>query len=354
MKALVTGAAGFIGSHVVRELARAGHTVRALHLPNDDTRNLRGLDVERVVGDVTDRDSMRRAVGGCDWVFHLAAIYALWTRDPSRMVKVNVDGTRIVLEEAERAGVARVVHTSSIARFGGQGAGRRATEESPFALGPTGDVYSDTKAQAHAVAVRAAARGQDVVIVAPCGPIGPGDVGPTPTGRLLIAAVTMPASVVTRTASNFAHVRDMARAHVAAATRGLRGETYLLGSRDVELTELAAMAQRICGLRRPIVCAPFPVASVAGHLAAMWANRTGAPPLLTPAAVRIARLGLRADCTKAEQCLGMEHTAMEHAVREALVWFAREGYLPDKKLSRRLLQQEGSPSASGGPVRALG
>jgi len=354
MKALVTGAAGFIGAHVVRELVSGGHDVRALHLPSDDTRNLRGLAVERVTGDVTDREGMRRAVAGCDWVFHLAAIYTLWTRDPARLFRVNVDGTRIVLEEAERAGVGRVVHTSSIARFGGQGPTRRATEASPFALGPTGDLYSKSKAAAHEVAVQAAARGQDVVIVAPCGPIGPGDVGPTPTGRLLIAAVTMPASVVTRTASSFAHVRDMARAHVTAATRGVRGETYLLGSRDVELTELAQVAQRICGIRRPIVQAPFRLATAAGYAAVMWARRTGTPPLLTPAAVRIARLGLRADCTKAEQCLGMEHTAMEHAVRDALVWFAREGYLPDKKLSRRLLQQERSPSASGGPIHALG
>ncbi len=354
MKALVTGAAGFIGSHVVRELVAAGHDVRALHLPTDDTRNLRGLDVEKVEGDVTDRDSMRRAVAGRDWVFHLAAIYALWTRDPSRMLRVNVDGTRIVLEEAERAGVARVVHTSSIARFGGQGPDRRATEASPFALGPTGDLYSRSKAAAHEIAVQAATRGQDVVLVAPCGPIGPGDVGPTPTGRLLIAAVTMPASIVTRTSSNFAHVRDMARAHVAAATRGLPGETYLLGSRDVELTELARVAQRVCGLRRPILEAPFRLASAAGYAATMWARRTGAPPLLTPAAVRIARLGLRADCTKAERCLGMEHTPLDVAVRDALVWFAREGYLRDEKLVQRLLEDAGDTPASAGPVHALG
>ncbi len=354
MKALVTGAAGFIGAHVVKELLAAGHEVRALHLPNDDTRNLRGLEVEAVAGDVTDRESMRRAVAGRDWVFHLAAIYALWTRDPARMQRVNVEGTRIVLEEARRAGVARVVHTSSIARFGGQGPDRRATEESPFALGPTGDAYSQSKARAHEVAVQAAADGQDVVIVAPCGPIGPGDVGPTPTGRLLIAAVTMPASIVTRTSSNFAHVRDMARAHVAAATRGERGETYLLGSRDVELTELARVAQRICGLRRPIVRAPFRIASAAGIAATMWANRTGTPPLLTRAAVRIARLGLRADCTKAERCLGMEHTPIETAIRDALVWFAREGYFHDETLVRRLLRDAPHAPASAGPIPALG
>ena len=280
MKALVTGAAGFIGSHVVRELVLAGHDVRALHLPGDDTRNLRGLAIETVAGDVTDRDSVRRAVQGCDWVFHLAAIYALWTRSPERMLRVNVDGTRIVLEEAARANVARVVHTSSIARFGGQGPGRRATEDSPFALGPTGDLYSRSKAMAHDVALQAAARGQDVVLVAPCGPIGPGDVGPTPTGRLLLTVVTMPFAAVTRTATCFAHVRDMARAHVAAAVRGERGQTYLLGSRDVELTELVRMAQRACGVRRPIVHVPFGVASAAGHAAEMWARRTGKAPLL--------------------------------------------------------------------------
>src|SRR5262245_4794278 len=165
MKALVTGAAGFIGSHVARVLVEAGHQVRALHLPNEDTRNLAGLDVERVSGDVTDGEAMRRHARGRDWVFHLAAIYALWTRDPARLRRVNVEGTRTVLEAARAAGVARVVHTSSIARFGGQGRTRRATEESRFALGPSGDLYARSKAEAHEVAV-AVAREIDVVIVA--------------------------------------------------------------------------------------------------------------------------------------------------------------------------------------------
>jgi dihydroflavonol-4-reductase len=251
------------------------------------------------------------------------------------------------------------VHTSSIARFGGQGPNRRATEESPFALGRTGDVYSRSKAEAHEVAERAARRGQDVVIVAPCGPIGPGDVGPTPTGRLLLTVVTLPFAVVTRTASSFAHVRDMARAHVAAAMRGERGETYLLGSQDVELAELARMAQRVCGLRRPIVRVPFRVASVAGHAATIWARRSGSPPLLTPAAVRIARLGLRADCTKAERCLGMERTPIEAAVRDAILWFAREGYLDgylrrDPRLRERLARHARYEPTSAEPAAALG
>jgi dihydroflavonol-4-reductase len=327
MRALVTGSAGFIGSNVVRTLVEDGHDVRALHLPNEDLRNLRGLDVERIAGDVTDRDDMRRAVNGCEVVFHLAAVYALWTKDAGLMQRVNVEGTRNVLDAARAEGVRRVVHTSSIARFGGQGPARRATEESAFALGATGDAYSRSKADAHEVAVRAS-REQDVVIVAPCGPIGPGDAGPTPTGRLLLSAVKMPVVVVADTTTNFADVRDMARAHVLAAERGKRGETYLLGCRDVSLAEIAQMALDALGVRKRIVVAPFVAASVVARGLRFVADRiTRRPPLFTPQAVKIARLGLRADCTKAVRELGMPQSPVERAVADAMAWFGREGYM---------------------------
>jgi dihydroflavonol-4-reductase len=311
----------------VRALVHDGHDVRALHLPNEDVRNLRGLDVERIAGDVTDRDEMRRAVRGCEVVFHLAAVYALWTRDAGIMQRVNVDGTRNVLDASRAEGVRRVVHTSSIARFGGQGPGRRADEESAFALAATGDAYSRSKADAHEVAVEAA-RDQDVVIVAPCGPIGPGDAGPTPTGRLLLSAAKMPVAVVADTTTNFADVRDMARAHVLAAERGKRGETYLLGCRDISLAEIARMAMDALGVRKRIVVAPFAVASVVARGLRFVADRiTRRPPLFTPQAVRIARLGLRADCTKAVRELGMPQSPVELAVADAMSWFRREGYL---------------------------
>jgi dihydroflavonol-4-reductase len=327
MKALVTGSAGFIGSNVVRTLVEDGHDVRALHLPNEDLRNLRGLDVERTAGDVTDRDDMRRAMRGREVVFHLAAVYALWTKDAGIMQRVNVQGTRNVLDAARAEGVRRVVHTSSIARFGGQGPRRRATEESAFALGATGDAYSRSKADAHEVAVQAAIE-QDVVIVAPCGPIGPGDAGPTPTGRLLLSAVKMPVVVVADTTTNFADVRDIARAHVLAAERGARGETYLLGCRDVSLVEIARMALEALGVEKRVLVAPFAVASVVARGLRFVADRvTHRPPLLTPQAVRIARLGLRADCTKAVRELGMPQSPIEQAVADAMTWFGREGYL---------------------------
>jgi len=327
MKALVTGSAGFIGSNVVRTLLEDGHDVRALHLPNEDLRNLRGLDVERVRGDVTDVAGMREAVRGCEVVFHLAAVYALWTKDADIMHRVNVKGTENVLDAARAEGVRRVVHTSSIARFGGQGPRARATEDSAFALGVTGDRYSRSKADAHEVAVRAA-RTQDVVIVAPCGPIGPGDAGPTPTGRLLLSAVKMPVALVADTTTNFADVRDMARGHVLAASIGKRGETYLLGCRDVSLAEIAKMALDALGTKKRIVVAPFLAASVVARGLQLVADRlTRRPPLFTPQAVRIAKLGLRADCTKAVRELGMPQSPIERAVADAMAWFAREGYL---------------------------
>jgi dihydroflavonol-4-reductase len=332
-RALVTGSAGFIGSNVVRALLDDGHyEVRALHLPKEDTRNLRGLDVERVAGDITDHDLLVRTMKGCDVVFHLAAIYALWTRDGgARMRHVNVEGTRDVLATAREVGVARVVYTSSIARFGGQGMRERATEESPFALGRTGDPYAVSKGAAHEIALRAA-KDQDVVIVAPCGPIGPGDVGPTPTGRLLVSALRMPFVFSAKTMTNFADVRDMARAHVLAAERGVRGETYLLGHRDLWMSDIAKMALRAAGMKKRIVVAPFSAAAVAGRVAKTWADRvSGRPPLFTPEAVRIARLGLRADCSKAVRELGMPQSPIETAVADAIAWFEREGKLRGRR-----------------------
>lgn len=338
MRALVTGAAGFIGSHVVRELLADGHEVRALHLRSDDLRNLAGLDVERLAGDVTDAAAMRGAARGCDRVFHLAALYRLWTRDPERMRRVNVEGTRVILEASRAAGVARVVVTSSIARFGGQGRGRQATEESPFRLGPTGDLYARTKAEAHEVALGFAREGLDVVIAAPTGPIGPGDVGPTPTGRLILTAATLPVAAVIPSTSNFAHVRDMARGHLLAAERGRRGEAYLLGHRDLEVAELAQMARRLSGVRGPILSAPIGAARLAARGALFVADRvTHRAPLITPAAVAIAELGLAADCSKAVRQLDLPQTPIEEALREALVWFAREGYVRDPAIRRRLL-----------------
>jgi dihydroflavonol-4-reductase len=342
VRALVTGAAGFIGSNVVRALLGQGAEVRALHLPGEELRNLAGLDVERFPGDVTDPGRMRQAVAGCDRVFHLAAVFALWMPRPERMREVNVEGTRTVLTACADAGVARVVYTSSIAVFGGQGRGVDATEQSPFRLGATGDLYSRTKSESHAVA-RAFVDHLDLTIVAPCGPLGPGDVGPTPTGRLLLSVLNLPAAVVVDSATCFLDVRDCAQGHLLAAAAGRRGETYLLGAENLGMPALARMAMEEAGVRKPIITVPFGVARVAARAAVAWADRVShAAPLITPAAVAIARLQLRARCDKAREELAFRPRPVRAAVRDALRWFAANGYVRSRAVARRV--REGTPS----------
>ena len=347
MRCLVTGAAGFIGSHVVRALLARGHEVRALHLDRDDLRNLRGLPVELFPGDVTDPASLGRAAQGCQWVFHLAAVFALWARDPGLFQRVNVEGTRLVLEAAARAGAERVVVTSSIARFGGQGPGRRATEDSPFALGQSGDLYAQSKRDAHELALAWAER-LDVVLVAPTGPIGPGDVGPTPTGRLLLQAASGPASLVVASGVEVADVRDMALGHVLAAERGARGRCYLLGGHDVSLSELARLARALAGGDpRRVVTVPYALAVPAAHAALAWTHLAGTPPPFTPASLRIAALGLRADPTRAREELGLPVRPLAHSVLDALAWWAREGYVRDPRRRARILSRAaGQPATS--------
>lgn len=339
MRALVTGAAGFIGSHVVKALLNDGRfDVRAFHLPSDRLDNLAGLDIEFFEGDVTNRDSVRAAVSGCEVVFHLAAIYSLWTRDLSVMFRVNVGGTKNVLEACRDAGVRRVVYTSSIARFGGQGINQDATEESAFRLGSTGDRYAISKRDSHEVALQAVSAGQDVVIVAPTGPIGPGDIGPTPTGKLLLTAVNYPVAFAPRSVSCFADVRDMAKAHIQAFDRGKTGESYLLGTENIEMPDLVRRVLAHCRLSRPMVIPPFALCEAAADVALLAADLiTERPPLFTPAAIEIAKLGLRARCDKAVRELGAEQNPVDFAIRDALRWFAEKGYIHNKRVRARLL-----------------
>ena len=346
-QALVTGGAGFIGSHVVRTLLMRypGIRVRVMHLPKDNLINLNDLDVELVPGDITQREDITRAIDGCDAVFHLAAIFALWLPDESVMRRVNVDGSRNLFEACLASDtVKRVVYTSSYAVYAGQGHGALCNEDSPFRLAHS--YYSQTKYEGHQLAKSYAARGLDLVIVCPAAPVGPGDYGPTPTGKLFIDAVSAPVNMLLRTGSNYVDVRDCALGHVLAFEKGRQGESYILGGHNHTMKEVVRKVEKVTGLNRPNLTLSPQLLMPSARLALFVADHiTHKPPLLTPADLKTLRMGLWADTRKAEDELDLPKRDLEESIRDALLWFIEHGYLK-KKVARRIrvkLSARGSP-----------
>jgi len=343
-KIFVTGGAGFIGSHVVKLLLQRSYQVKVLHLPNEKLDNLAGVreQIELQTGDITEYSQVIAAMKGCDQVIHLAAVYALWLPDQELMRRVNVQGTENILRAAKELSLGRVVCTSSIARFGGQGCDvygkvKSGTENSPFALAATKSVYAITKAEGHEVAVNAAKAGQDVVICAPTGPVGPGDIGPTPTGKLILTVATLPLLATPDTVTNFGDVRDIALGHVLALEKGKAGETYLLGHQNVSALELARLTMEILEIKKPVIPVPFKLAKVGGYLA-LWFTQyiSRKPPLITPEAVAISELHLAVDCSKAVKELGLPQTDIKTSLTDALIWFANNGYIKNKSLVKKI------------------
>lgn len=343
-KVLVTGGAGFIGSHVVKLLLQRSYQVRVLHLPAEKLDNLAQVSdqVELQEGDITEYQQVINAMKGCDQVIHLAAVYALWLPDQELMRRVNVMGTNNILRAAKELKLGRVVCTSSIARFGGQGSEingtvKAGTEDSPFALAATKSVYAITKAEGHEIAVNAAKADQDVVICAPTGPVGPGDIGPTPTGKLILTVATLPLLATPNTVTNFGDVRDIALGHVLALEKGKAGETYLLGNQNVSALELARLTMEILDIKKPVIPIPFLLAKMGGYLA-LWFTQmiSRKPPLITPEAVAISELHLAADCSKAVRELGLPQTDIRISLVDALIWFSNNGYIKQASIRNKI------------------
>jgi len=343
-KILVTGGAGFIGSHVVKILLQRGYQVRVLHLQNERLDNLAAVveKIELQAADITNYSQVIQAMTDCDQVIHLAAVYALWLPDQELMRRVNVMGTENILRAAKELNLGRIVCTSSIARFGGQGSNKQgspvsATEESPFALAASKSVYAITKAEGHEVAVNAAKAGQDVVICAPTGPVGPGDISPTPTGKLILTVATLPFLATPDTVTNFGDVRDIALGHVLALEKGKAGETYLLGHQNVSAMELAQYTMELLDIKKPVIPVPFLLAKIGGHLA-LWFTQfiSRKPPLITPEAVAISKLHLAADCSKAVKELGLPQTDIKVSLTDALIWFSENGYIKQKSIRKKI------------------
>ena len=325
--ALVTGGTGFVGANVVRELLAQGRAVRVLARPGSDRRAIVGLEVEIGEGDLLDPASLRRAVKGVNSVFHVAADYRLWARHPEELHRVNVGGTRAVLEAAGEAGVSRVVYTSTVGALGIPGDGTPGTEATPVSLRDMVGPYKASKFLAEQVALGFAHQGLPVVVVNPSAPVGPWDVKPTPTGRMVVDFLEGKMVATLDTGLNLVHVRDVARGHLLAAERGKIGEKYILGNRNISLAEIGALLSEIAGIRPPRVRIPYWVAWSAALSMEAVARVTGAPPRVSLTAVRMAKKRMYFSPAKAVRELGLPQTDVRDALRDAAEWFRAHGYV---------------------------
>ncbi len=323
----VTGATGFVGSAVARALLATGQRVRVLARPNSDRRNLEGLAVELTEGSVEDPASLARAVAGCRYVFHVAADYRLWVRDPEAMFRTNVEGTRNVMEAALDAGVERVVYTSSVAALG-LVAGGVADEAAPSRVEDKIGPYKRSKYEAEAVVRRLVAEaGLPAVIVNPSTPIGPRDVKPTPTGRVIVEAARGRMPGFLDTGLNVVHVDDVAAGHLLAAEAGEIGERYILGGENMALSEILAEVGRVAGRPPPRRKIPYAVAFPAAFAAELAARVSGREPFATIDGVRMARSRMYFSSDKATRALGYRARPAGEAIADAVAWFRANGYL---------------------------
>jgi dihydroflavonol-4-reductase len=326
---LITGASGFVGSAVLRHLVKAGHKVRALVRPDSDRRNLAGLPAEICVGDLADRASLDRAVAGCSILFHVAADYRLWVRQPRSIYECNVNGTRNIMSAAAQAGLSRIVYTSSVATLGLMADGTPADEETPVSLGDMIGHYKRSKFLAETEVRRMAGeQGLPVVIVNPSTPIGPRDIKPTPTGRMIVDAVSgrMPAYV--DTGLNLVHVDDVAAGHILALERGKIGERYILGAVNMTLKQILWELASIAGTRAPRIRLPHNVVLPLAYVSEGWAWITrGKEPRVTRVGVRLAKKRMFFSTQKARRILGFQPRPVEQGLRDAVDWFRKNGYL---------------------------
>ena len=305
MLAFVTGATGFLGSHVARVLAEQGAALRLLVRPTSNLRNLAGLKAETATGDLRDGASLQKAMAGCDTVFHVAADYRLWVQDPDQMYGSNVGGTRAILEAACNNGVERVVYTSSVATMGFTANGHPANEDSPVSLADMIGHYKRSKFMAEQVAMEAARAGLHVVTVNPTTPVGEQDVKPTPTGRIVVDFLKRKFPAYVETGLNLVDVRECARGHIAALEKGKPGQRYILGGENLTLKQILDQLGDITGLPSPRVKLPYFFALATGVVDEAISGRLlGREPRATVDAVRMGKKKMFASSAKAERELG--------------------------------------------------
>lgn len=327
MKAFVTGATGFLGSHVARILADQGAALRLLVRPTSNLKNIEGLPAETAEGDLRDARSLESAMSGCDTVFHVAADYRLWVQDPNEMYRSNVEGTQAILDAARKNAVRSVVYTSSVATMGFSKNGSPADEDSPVSLGDMIGHYKRSKFMAEQVAMEAGRKGQHVVTVNPTTPIGPQDVKPTPTGRIVVDFLKKKFPAYVETGLNLVDVRECARGHLAALKRGTSGERYILGGENLTLKQILDKLAKITGLPSPKVKLPYIFAFATGLVDETITGRLlRREPRATIDTVRMGKKKMFASSAKAERELEWKVAPVDNALRQAVEWFLANGY----------------------------
>lgn len=331
VKVLVTGATGFVGSHVARELAAQGATLRLLVRKTSNLANLEGLNAETVTGDLMEPESLRAAVRGCEALLHVAADYRLWVRDPRQMYAANVEGTRALLQMAREEGVGRCVYTSSVATMAFREDGTIVDEATPVSLDDMVGHYKRSKFLAEQVALEAAAAGQPVIVLNPTTPIGPGDIKPTPTGRIVVDFLNRKFPAYMDTGLNLVDVKEVARTHVAALDPavGRPGERYILGGENLTLKQILDKMSAITGLPSPTMKVSHGVAMAFAFFdETIQGKLLGREPRATVESVRMGRKKMFASSAKAQRELGFRVVPVYEALREAIAWFRAHGYAP--------------------------
>ena len=326
MKVLVTGATGFVGGAVARALVKAGTDVRVLVRSKADPQTLSGLPVERVEGDLLDAASLRRALAGCRQLYHVAAYYALWAKDPAIFYDVNVTGTRNVLTAARAAGIERTVYCSTIGAIGLPAGGGLGTEDTPVSLDQMAGHYKRSKYLAEQEVLTFAHEGFPVVIVNPSAPVGAGDIKPTPTGQVIVDFMNhrMPAYI--ETGMNIVDVDDVAAGHLLAMEKGRLGERYILGCKNLMLKEVFDILSRLTGVKAPSLRLPRSLVLPLAYINKWMADVTGRPPRIPLEGVKMAKYRMHYDCSKAIRELGIPQTPPETALEKAVRWFKDHGY----------------------------
>jgi dihydroflavonol-4-reductase len=328
MRALVTGATGFVGGMVARALRRAGHEVRLIVRPDADRRQVRDLKVEIYHGDIRDFASLRRAIAGCTQVYHVAALYKLWVRHKREIYDSNVTGTENVLKAARESGVEKVIYTSSVATLGLPGNGTAGTEETPVSLSDMVGHYKRSKFLAEQVALRYAQEGLPVVIVNPSTPVGVGDLKPTPTGKLIVDFLNGQMPGYIDTGLNLVDVEDVACGHLLAAEKGQVGEKYILGHENLTLQQILALLAALTGRPAPRFKVPYALALGVAYVDAALARLIpGREPFVPPVGVKLSKKKMFFDASKAVRVLGLPQTPVREALRKAVLWFQENGYV---------------------------